>query len=210
MSNDIKEKIRTMKHHIERKWDNLDILVQGGIVSLACVSMLAGGLSIITDIREQDESNMTVKTKHQAENTALLAAAFNDDVENFELAIKNGANLKEAVNQYGRNALMISIQEGRPYDVAMYILNSPELRKQIDYKQRDSEGKDLFDYIQEKIDYHSFKRSYYLPTLQKAQKIAKEQLNEQNKEEANGKARSNIKYDAFVRLAKNNSGNAGL
>ena len=58
--------------------------------------------------------------------------------------------------------------------------------------------------------YHSFKRSRCLPILREAQKIAREQLNEQNKEEANGNARSNTKYDAFSHLMKNNGGNTGL
>lgn len=210
MSKGIKEKIKIMKRNIKREWDGSDVLVQGAIFSTAITSMLIGGMSIGKSIRKQNETTIKTEIKHQADNVALLEAAFDDNIDNFDKAIKNGANLKEAVNQYGRNALMISIFEGRSYDVAMHILKSPDLRKQIDYKQKDAEGKDLLAYIQDAIDNTSFKRSYCLPTLQEAQKIVGEQLNEQNKEEANGKARSNIKYDAFARIVKNNSGNTGL
>jgi len=207
----LKNKIEYLKQKqqkIKKMWRGMDIIAQGAVFSAITTSMFGGALLMGEHNRKEYEATINENCSHQAENAKLLEAVFDDNIEDFNLAVEKGGNLKEAMNKYGRNALMVAINV-ESYDVAMHILNSPELRKQIDYKQCDEDGKNLFDYIQGKIEYHSRKRRYNLPVLEKAQQILKEQLQEQNRAEMKGQARSNIKYDAFAHLAKNN-GNTGL
>lgn len=190
---------------------------KGKIIGLGTVAIgfLAAGTAIdIINCYHNQSEVITLKTAtlNDKANTQLLTAAFENNVDDFKQALKNGAQVTTP-NQHNQNVLMIALARDA-YDVSNYILSTPQLRDKIDYKQADDKGVTAIDIIQSKINYALHKTGRHAspkepaPELEMAKRIVIQQLQKQNQEEAKGHTRSNTKYDAFTK-AMQNQGNTG-
>jgi ankyrin repeat protein len=202
---DIKNKISSME--LPEPPDPAKTAVFG----LATIVVGATAVAALKNYNDKSEV-ITLKTStlNDEANTKLLSAVFENNVDDFKQALKDGAKIT-TLNHHNQNALMIAIARGA-YGVSGYILSTPELRDNIDYKQADDKSITVMDIIQSKIDYALHKTRKHAspeelaPELEMAKRVVTQQLQKQNQEEAKGQARSNTKYDAFA-IAVQNQGN---
>ena len=144
-------------------------------------------------------SQLKEQSPTETSDKKMLKAAYEGNTENFDQALKDGANFN-AVNREGQNVLMVSLSNklgNSDFDVAFHILNNPELAQKIDYKQVDDNGCTVMDLINNKIASKSTER------LQAIKKMTYKNLRQQKEEEAVGKIRSSTSYAFFEQYTIN-------
>lgn len=168
---------------IEDALDNISEIAVPVLVAGASIVGLSVKVSEdISDLKYHKKICTSIEQNSNTNNT-MLKAAFKNKLETFKKSINEGADIK-TTNQYGQDALMVAIQ-GKSYDVASYILNTPELANKIDYNRCDINGNNLISIIESEA---AEKTS---PQLQEIIKCVNKNRSKQTKEETQGKTRSN-------------------
>ena len=180
---------------IEDALDNISEIAVPVLVAGASIVGLSVKVSEnISDLKYHKKICTSIEQNSNTNNT-MLKAAFKNKLETFKKSINEGADIK-TTNQYGQDALMVAIQ-GKSYDVASYILNTPELANKIDYNRCDINGNNLISIIESEA---AEKTS---PQLQEIIKCVNKNRSKQTKEETQGKTRSNTYYGMMKMVDKN-------
>ncbi len=180
---------------IEDAFDNISeiavpVIVAGAIIGGAGVRAYEN----ISDLKYQKKICTSIEQNNNTNNN-MLKSAFKNKLETFKKSIDEGADIK-TTNQYGQDALMVAIQ-GKSYDVASYILNTPELASKIDYNRCDINGNNLTSIIESEI---AEKTS---PQLQEIIKSVNKNRGKQTNEETQGKTRSDTCWDMMSMVDRN-------
>jgi len=172
---------------IENAFDNISEIAVPVLVAGASIVGLSVKVSEdISDLKYQKKICTSIEQNNNTDNN-MLKAAFKNKLETFKKSINEGADIK-TTNQYGQDALMVAIQ-GKSYDVASYILNTPELASKIDYNRCDINGNNLTSIIESAIVETTS------PQLQEILKSVNKNRGKQTKEEMQGKTRSDTCWD---------------
>ena len=118
------------------------------VVLAAAASSTLVGLGIKENIQKKIDHEPVSKEATDTDKE-LMKAAWKNKLEVFKTSLENGADIT-TLNKLGQNALMAAV-DGQAYDVAKYILETPEIASKIDYKQCDRNGYNISDYIETKL-----------------------------------------------------------
>lgn len=160
------------------------------------------GAGVVTVAVAEAKQNIQEHREHCALNeeanrtdSKMMKAAYKNKLEVFKQALNNGASI-ETLNKLEQDALMVAIS-GDAYDVASYIIETPELAKKIDYKRYDQNLICLNDLIEAKLLEHP------TPELISIKRRVDQNREQQIKEEANGKLRNNTCWN-MMNMVDNN------
>lgn len=192
-------------------------LIFGGAI------VIAGACCYHRDVKEA--SALKVETPQKDENSALLEATYDSDIEDFDKALAKGAKIEDAINKDNQDILMLALSHGR-YKMVNYIISNPELSRKIDYNRRDINGhtakqilelnieatQKMVDEREKRIDegdpFARFNRKidgdYNLGNMKKLLKLIEKEEKIQQQEAKAGKLRSKTSY-AFYELMQNNA-----
>ena len=120
-------------------------------IAAVAVGVPLGGLVAAQLAQQKVYTKKVSKVQGQTDivNQRMLEAAYLNDVEAFKQALKDGANFN-TLNRDGQDVLMIAIR-GKCGDVVDYLLDTPELSNQIDFKRRDFNGKSAQDILNQRL-----------------------------------------------------------
>ena len=186
-----------------------DVFALGTVGTLAVARLavpVGVGVSVVKENgRAKKVSELTEQTYDLTASSKMLEAAYKGKLKDFKKALEDGGNIT-AINKNGQDALMIAVMGGSD-EIANYILDTPELASQIDYKRCDHEGMTLQDFIEKRLKSNISSKSHSarmnsLKWLDVNKKVSKN-LMKQTLEEAQGKARSDTNYDLCQMIDRN-------
>ena len=167
-------------------------------IAAVAVGVPLGGLVAAQLAQQKVYTKKVSKVQGQTDivNQRMLEAAYLNDVEAFKQALKDGANFN-TLNRDGQDVLMIAIR-GKCGDVVDYLLDTPELSNQIDFKRRDFNGKSAQDILNQRLI-----RTEKPERLAELNAKITKNIVKQTLEEAQGKVRSDTNYDLFEMMDHN-------
>lgn len=173
--------------------ENYSGLVLNPMFLIGATAITVAGLSVKQEIDQQRQS-CTLNEDANRIDSKMMKAAYKNKLEVFKQSLDNGASI-ETVNKLGQDALMVALS-GDSYDVAKHILETPELANKIDYKRYDQNSVCLGDIIEAKLLENP------TPELVSIKRQVDKNREEQIKEEARGKSRSNTCWDVMSMVDK--------
>ena len=167
-------------------------------IDAVAVGVPLGGLVAAQLAQQKVYTKKVSKVQGQTDivNQRMLEAAYLNDVEDFKQALKDGANFN-TLNRDGQDVLMIAIR-GKCGDVVDYLLDTPELSNQIDFKRRDFNGESAQDILNQRLI-----RTEKPERLAELNAKITKNIVKQTLEEAQGKVRSDTNYDLFEMMDHN-------
>ena len=186
--------------------DVVDYIPAVAAVVLPVVGVGAGISAVHHKIEAKKAAQITEQTDNDTASSKMMKSAYQGDLEGFKQALKDGADIK-AVNRDGQDVLIVALS-GASYEIASYILDTPELANQIDYKRCDNNGVKAQDIVAKTIEskcssrHLASSRQTAVKMLDVYKKIIAGTV-KQTLEEAQGKARSDTNYDLFEMVDNN-------